>query len=811
MPRWLDLPLKVRIYVSVVILAAVPILFHALKVVLFSQQDYFWVILTAITLVMVPFSVSHPGVRSGVTIGDAFVISTCMLYQVESAVVANILYIGYLALLLRRRHNTPTHRIIFNIATAAINVQLYGAVYKSLIPIDHTLLPTFGLAVTFFLSNSILIAIAISLSSNTKFFDVWRKNYAPLTLDFLLSACGGAFIYLFRNWNQAAPLLVAPFVGAVWYINNINRAKAVDAQERLQEQLRHSEEQEQLYLRTVETLALAVDAKDQTTYGHIRRVKAYALGLAKLSGVSDPNELRAIETGALLHDIGKLAIEDYILNKPGRLSRQEFEKMKLHATAGDEILRQVQFPFPVAQYVRFHHERWDGTGYPDQLKGEEIPVGARILSIADAFDAIRSTRPYKSAFGIDDSLELLRSQAGSSYDPRLVHLFISHIDELESAADDAARNVSELSFRKYFETVENAVTETDATLTVDPTSASSYEELVQLVEFCTGVGRFLPLSDSLLILARRLKKIVLYDTCAFYVYQDDDSVRAECAYGEFAQTLQNMRIGLGKGISGWVAAYRQPMLNADPALEFQGIDGNLASLNDSLVVPLIQEGECLGTISLFVREPRFYSQNHLSLLSVVAEQVTLLVRAVGGNATCAADTVLDSVTGISRLSHLMLAGAPILAHVARTNTPLSLVYLELTHFSHSIALYGSGAGDLMLRKVADALKSELRQTDILVRFGPHGFIALLPGVRSPLATRFVIRLQQQIKSTPISLAPGITSCITCQAGIASYPNDGSTLLDLLQSAQKAVIDQSRLANPLNTGSDGNVLEFPPRI
>jgi putative nucleotidyltransferase with HDIG domain len=194
----------------------------------------------------------------------------------------------------------------------------------------------------------------------------------------------------------------------------------------------------------VESLALAVDAKDQTTYGHIRRVRVYATGLAKLIGIKDPNELMAIETGALLHDIGKLAIDDYILNKPGRLSKQEFEKIKMHAAAGDEILQQIRFPFPVAKYVRSHHERWDGHGYPDGLKGEDIPIGARILAIADAFDAIRFSRPYKLSIVLDEALEILRSQSGTVYDPKLIQLFIDNIRDLDEEAARESENAPEL-------------------------------------------------------------------------------------------------------------------------------------------------------------------------------------------------------------------------------------------------------------------------------------------------------------------------------------------------------------------------------
>jgi diguanylate cyclase (GGDEF)-like protein len=253
------------------------------------------------------------------------------------------------------------------------------------------------------------------------------------------------------------------------------------------------------------------------------------------------------------------------------------------------------------------------------------------------------------------------------------------------------------------------------------------------------------------------------------------------------------------------------MINTGPVLEFQGIDGNFDGLQDALVVPLVQEEECLGTISLYARQPAFYSQTHLALLQTVAEQVAPLMRDFAPDGKAQEDSFLDPVTGIYRFAFLSTAGSQILAQAAATEAALSLVYLDIKNFAHYTVLYGTGTGDLLLRKVGDILRSELRQTDILVRFGHHGFVALLPGVRSPQALRYVHRLQQMIKSMPVSPAPGTTLLVNCQAGIASYPNDGSDLLALLQAAQKALNEQAKLTNPQVTGSEGIVLEFPPRI
>ena len=163
--------------------------------------------------------------------------------------------------------------------------------------------------------------------------------------------------------------------------------------DRVEDANRHVEKVNRLYLSTIETLAMAIDAKDQVTHGHIRRVQRYAVGLARELGVVDDALLKAVEAAALLHDMGKLAVPEYILNKPGRLTAAEFEKMKLHASVGADILSAIDFPYPVVPIVRHHHESWDGTGYPEGLRGTEIPIGARILSVVDCFDALLQTDP----------------------------------------------------------------------------------------------------------------------------------------------------------------------------------------------------------------------------------------------------------------------------------------------------------------------------------------------------------------------------------------------------------------------------------
>src|SRR5262245_9034573 len=217
--NWTALPFKGRLFILVAVLAAVPLFAVALWDILWhpSGVGYNWLILTALTLVTVPIFISLPSVSTSVGIGDAFVISISMLYGSSPAILANTLYTTFQALLLRKKHKVIAYRIIFNVAAAVINVSLYSVVFSLLNPTrsvkpQDILIPTFGLAVSFFLSNSFLVATAVALTSRMKLLVFWAKNYRALILDFIVSACAGAFIVLFQEIGVGLPLLIAPFV-----------------------------------------------------------------------------------------------------------------------------------------------------------------------------------------------------------------------------------------------------------------------------------------------------------------------------------------------------------------------------------------------------------------------------------------------------------------------------------------------------------------------------------------------------------------------------------------------------------------------
>ena len=297
---------------------------------------------------------------------------------------------------------------------------------------------------------------------------------------------------------------------------------------------------------TIETLAMAIDAKDQITHGHIRRVQTYAVGLAQRMGITDVALIRAIEAAALLHDMGKLAVPEYILNKPGPLTAAEFEKMKLHSSVGADILSAIEFPYPVVPIVRHHHENWDGTGYPDGLQGLAIPMGARILSVVDCFDALTSDRPYRPRLADKEAIQILKDRRGSMYDPAVVDTFLRVHSEI-------APRVAEINSSLPLKTISGAARVPAAGVVfrqLDEISSGS-EEMLTLFDLARGLNGQMSLQDTGDVIAKHLRRLVPTSLLVFFLYDSDaDELVATHAAGEHAGLVSGLRIGVGQRLSG---------------------------------------------------------------------------------------------------------------------------------------------------------------------------------------------------------------------------------------------------------------------
>jgi putative nucleotidyltransferase with HDIG domain len=467
-----------------------------------------------------------------------------------------------------------------------------------------------GLAVftvLYFLLNSGLVALAIALTQRHGPLDVLRDlaktwwSIGDLFLNYLAGASIAALLASGANPNDGVRLLVIVPLMFVLYLTYRRSASRIDEMQSRLDAI------ERVHLSTIKAFAMAIDAKDQVTHGHIQRVQQYTMEVARFLGVTDDRQLKAIEAAALLHDTGKLAVPEYILNKPGPLTPAEFEKMKEHAAVGANILKSIDFPYPVAPIVKHHHENWDGRGYPDGIKGQEIPLGARILSVVDCYDALTSDRPYRPRMTRQQAEQILVDRRGSMYDPWVVDGFLKILDRLEAIDEAEGRHAGQARQAGHM-----------AVPTLDVISAATAEER----EFAE-LRRELPKTSSVVaaseVFFRHLRRVVPAAAVVFYTQPSGESdLAATYCAGSGASTIGSTRIPVGERISGWAFAHRQIVFNSDASLDLGPVARSLpVPLRYALVAPVHEGNLSLGVIALYGTEE--FQKDHRRMLESAAQ------------------------------------------------------------------------------------------------------------------------------------------------------------------------------------------------
>ena len=328
-------------------------------------------------------------------------------------------------------------QVVFNVASMACSIQISYNVYHAWFLQGGALEAPIKLllaAATFFVTNTLSVAAVIGLTEERRTSNVWRESYLWSFPNYLVGAAVAWIVNAasaLLGWQTS--LLLLPILYLIYRSHSLYVNRLEDGKKRAEELRNHAEEVAALHRRTIEVLALAIEAKDQTTHDHLERVEVYAVAVGQELGL-DEGEIEALRASALLHDIGKLAVPEYIISKPGKLTPEEFEKMKTHTVVGAEIVEQIRFPYPVAPIVRSHHEKWDGTGYPDGLSGEQIPIGARILSAVDCLDALASDRQYRRALPLDEAIKISNPKPAKPSIRRVVAILARRYVELERSA-----------------------------------------------------------------------------------------------------------------------------------------------------------------------------------------------------------------------------------------------------------------------------------------------------------------------------------------------------------------------------------------
>src|SRR5258708_7129009 len=554
-------------------------------------------------------------------------------------------------------------------------------------------------------------------------------------------------------------------VGLVHLLYRFNEKRVGEGARAQAEKVRYIEEIADLHMNTIESLAIAIDAKDQTTHGHVRRTQIYATEMGKLLKISEP-ELRALVAGALLHDIGKLAVPEYILNKPGKLTESEFAKMKIHPTVGGDILKRGNFPYPVEDIVRYHHEKWDGSGYPKGLRAEQIPLVARIISVVDFYDATRCDRPYRKGMKREDSLALLQKMAASSFDPRLVDLFTKHVNEFDALIGQ--QDIGEQVASENIDLGNKA--RPDAGLASDvlgsPDGSSGFRSITQaqrevfaLHEIAQTIGSSLNMNDTVTLVSNKLRAIVPFDTCIIFIVDDRiGKAVAMHVVGDHADLFARRRISIGDGITGWVIANARSMCNSSPELDLAGLPEDIShNYRGVLVSPLIREDGAFGAITLYSKGRTSYTTEHVRLLESVAQHAASALNNAITFAKTKEIALTDELTELPNAHGFYMMLEQRLADCQRLNREsLALISMDVDDFKKVNDQWGHAIGDRLLASVARVIRKELRQMDILSRYAGDEFLAIMPMASQSVAESIAQRILTAVSCHKFSVMAGKT-------------------------------------------------------
>ena len=732
-----------------------------------------------------------PGITGTMSVNFLFI----LLCIVELS-LPETLAVGCGAILMQcyDRQKPALVQVIFNVCGSAWAIAAAYQVYY-LVPHGNSRVPSMALlaaAVTYFIGNTVPVAAVISLTEHKLLRRVYAGSYFWSFPYYLVGAGFAGMVSYFNSlveWQTS--LLVLPAVYLIYHSYHLYLTK-------LQNEKRHVEEMANLHLRTIEALALAIEAKDHTTHEHLQRVRVYAGEVGKELKIS-PGEMDALQAAALLHDIGKLAVPEHIISKPGRLTPEEFEKMKIHPVVGAEILERVRFPYPVAPIVRAHHEKWDGSGYPFGLKGQEIPIGARILSAVDFLDALASDRQYRRAIPLQEVMERLRQQSGKSFDPEVVAVLQRRYVEMEALARGRTEHVewSKLSTDMKVERGRQPATgfasvgagRKSSEATFLASIAAARQEAQALFEMSQDLGASLSLGETLSVFSVKLRKLVPYDSISIYIRRDDILV-PELVSGDDFRLFSSLRIPVGEGVSGWVAQNRKPMVNGNPLVEpgYAPVSKETA-LRSALSVPLEGLDGVVGVLTLYKLDKDAFTADHLRILLAVSSKMALSIENALKYQQAESSATTDYLTGLPNARSLFLQLDRELARCKRTKSSITVMVCDMDGFKQINDRFGHLEGNRVLKIFAQRLKESCREYDYVARMGGDEFVVVAPGLTQDAARAKMLMLREMAKKAGFEVCR--EDILSLSVGQAVYPADGPDAEELLAEADRRMYHEKQ--------------------
>jgi diguanylate cyclase (GGDEF)-like protein/putative nucleotidyltransferase with HDIG domain len=783
---WRELSLGAKVFISlVVVLGTCVLLYGAIRPTSKNIAQFICYLLIAILAARL--KVRLPGITGTMSVNFLFI-----LLGILELGFAETLALATAAILVQCfYHDRPSPlQVTFNLSASAMSIAVSWGLYHLALSggqvTSHPLL--LGLAaVTYFAANTGSIAAVIALTEQKSIKRIWVECYFWSFPYYLVGAAFAGMIGWFnREFGWETSLLIVPIIYLIYRSYRLYLGK-------LEDEKRHVEEMATLHLRTIEALALAIEAKDHTTHDHLQRVRIYAIEVAKELGVTG-GEMEALHAAALLHDIGKLAVPEHIISKPGRLTPEEFEKMKIHPLVGAEILERVRFPYPVVPIVRAHHEKWDGSGYPFGLKGEEIPIGARILSSVDFLDAMASDRQYRRALPLEEVMKRLSAESGKSFDPKVVSILERRYKQLEKLVEATFRRdpVTPLSTEMKIEagaapaagfediTVKDAPGQEATFLS---SIAAARQEAQTLFELSQDLGASLSLGETLSVFSVKLRRLVPYDAIAIYVKRATELV-PELVSGDNHRLFSSLRIPLGSGLSGWVAQNRKPIINGNPSVEpgYLNDPTKFSTLRSALAIPLEGLAGVVGVLALYHAETDAFTSDHLRILLAISSKMALAIENALKFEQAETSAVTDYLTGLPNARSLFLQLDRELARCKRDTTSLVVMVSDMDGFKQINDRFGHLEGNRVLRLFAQALKESCREYDYVARMGGDEFVVVAPGLTAEAAAKKAESLRELARHAGQEVCS--EDILSLSVGQALYPEDGKDAEALLAEADR---------------------------
>jgi len=726
------------------------------------------------------FRIGLPSASGSIPLGFIFVLASLPELPVKETLAIGLAGTGIQSL----RHPDPRRTWITTIFEMSASVLAIGAAHTAFQQMVR-MVPAAGVAgalplasIVLFLVSAFPLAAAASLRERDALRKIWKNRYLwSLPYYMAGAAVAGLLMTLPKISLWYSALILAPVALLLYYAYRLQ----LDTLER---ERQHAEELASMQLHMVEALALAVESKDVAPISDLHRMAHFCAGLGEAMGLNE-DQIRALRVAAVLHDIGQVAVPDHIMMKPGRLTPDEFQRLKIHPEIGAQILQQAGFPRLVSAIVRAHHERWDGSGYPHGLQGDQIPVEARVLAAVDMLLALNTERHYRRALSLDEAMEQVSRESGCGLDPVVVSRLREIYRQLDSrAASAATRSLQGMELRLPV----SAGNDSPPPFLRAIAEARKEEQLV--LEFTQILGSSLDLDETLNELARRLHSYLDFETMVLFLRHGD---RLEAAFveGQHFTLFHGLALQMRSGITSNVAATMRPVLNVSPTEDPIAHRNPVAaqSLKSAMIIPLDGPNGLVGTLNLYSGRHMAFHHSQLSLLMSIASKLAVSVENSAKFQQAETRASVDFLTGLPNAGALFLHLQNELARCARTDTTLGLVVFDLDGFKSINDQFGHLTGNRLLQLVAQGLRENCREYDFVARMGGDEFVMVLPGVTAEAMEHRLRRLRNYVERCGMELC-GICT-LSLSGGAAYFPEDGRTAEELLARADKRMYGEKK--------------------